>query len=99
MFCIVLQKLSCIDNNILEEIRNLTADDIGQNLGTLGRHMEHLAEIGQTLGRNWEDIGQIIQFPHEIKDFWILSCNIRLFGFLIQDKTFRLSFPRFSYPQ
>ena len=50
--------------NISEEIRDLTANDIGQKLGTLGRHMGHWADIRNirqtygTLGRHWGDIGQ-----------------------------------------
>ena len=112
----------------------MTANDIRQNLGTLGRHMEHWAnigqtlsrywedsgqtlgrqwaefgDIGQTLGRQWADIGKTFQFSHAIKDPWILSWKIRLFGFqdflvflpkirlsgfLIQDETFRFSYPR-----
>ena len=59
----------------------------GQNLGTLGSHWE---DIGKTLGRHWEDIS----VSHAIKDFWIFSCKIRLFGFLMQDKTFWFSNPR-----
>ena len=43
--------------NISEEIRGLTANNIGQTYGTLGRH---LGDIGQTLGRQWADIGQIL---------------------------------------
>ena len=31
--------------NISEEIQDLTAKDIGQKLGTLGRHMGHWADI------------------------------------------------------
>ena len=31
--------------NISEEIRDLTAKDIGQKLGTLDRHMRHWADI------------------------------------------------------
>ena len=31
--------------NISEEIQDLTANDIGQKLGTLGRHMGHWADI------------------------------------------------------
>ena len=42
---------------ISEEIRDLTANGIGQKLGTLGRYMGHWADIGQTLGRHWADIG------------------------------------------
>ena len=57
-----LHKLSI--QNISEEIRDLTAKDIGQKLGTLGRHMGHWADIKnikQTLSGNWghwADIGQ-----------------------------------------
>ena len=65
--------------NISEEIRDLTANDIGQNLGTLGRHW---ADIGKTLGRDWADIGQILgkhcsppyTLPAEMfgeSDFWL----------------------------
>ena len=39
--------------NISEEIRDLTANDIGQNLGTLGKHMRHWADIWGY----WADIG------------------------------------------
>ena len=39
--------------NISEEIRDLTANDIGQ---TLGRYMGQWADIGQTLGRPWKTI-------------------------------------------
>ena len=45
--------------NISEEIRDLTAKDIGQKLGTLDRHMGHWADIKNikqtygTLSRNW----------------------------------------------
>ena len=46
--------------NISEEIRDLTANDIGQNLGTFGRHMEHWADIGLTEGRHWADIGKTL---------------------------------------
>ena len=46
------------NGNISEEIRDLTAKDIGQNLGTLGRHMGHCTDIAQTLGRHWADIGK-----------------------------------------
>ena len=50
-----------MNQKISEEIRDLTANNIGQNLGTLGRHMRHWADIGdieQTVGRQWTDIGQ-----------------------------------------
>ena len=63
---------------ISEEIRDLTANNIGQ---TLWRHWGNwkdirklLWETGETLGRNWADISH--------------SLNVRLFGFLIHDKTF-----------
>ena len=55
--------------NISEEIRDLTAKDIGQKLGTLGRHMGHWADIKnikQTYGTlsgnwgHWADIGQTL---------------------------------------
>ena len=92
--------------NISEEIRDLTANNIGEKVGTLGRHMEywadiwyigqisrtlgrywgHWVEIGdirQTLGRHWADIG-----------FLVFLCKITLFDFLVQDKTFRFSYPR-----
>jgi hypothetical protein len=39
--------------DISEEIRDLTANNIGQKLGTLGRNWEHWADI-------W-DIGQILR--------------------------------------
>ena len=47
-----------------EEIGDWTENNIGQNLGTLGRHIEYWADIGQnleTLGSHmgyWEDTGQ-----------------------------------------
>ena len=62
-----LHKLSI--QNISEEIRDLTAKDIGQKLGTLGRHMGHWADIKnikQTYGTlsgnwgHWADIGQTL---------------------------------------
>ena len=80
--------------------------DIGK---TVGRIWGHWTNIGQTLGRQWADIGKTFQFSHAIKDPWILSWKIRLFGFqdflvflpkirlsgfLIQDKTFWISHPR-----
>ena len=89
-----MSKIFYIQIYISVKIRDLTNNDIGHNLGTLGRDMEHWADIEQTLGGHWEDIWQTFQFSHAIKDFWILSCNIRLFGLLIQDKTFRFSYPR-----
>ena len=55
--------------NISEEIQDLTAKDIGQKLGTLGRHMGHWADIKnikQTYGTlsgnwgHWADIGQTL---------------------------------------
>ena len=45
--------------NISKEIRDLTANNIGQELGTLGRHMGYWADIKNirqilgTLGRYW----------------------------------------------
>ena len=51
--------------NISEEIRDLTAKDIGQNLGTLGRHMGHCTDIAQTLGRHWADIGKKTLGSHQ----------------------------------
>jgi hypothetical protein len=72
---------------------------------TLGRHWEdigktlgrHWADFGQTLGRHWADIGKTLgRHWADISVFscWILSCKIRLFGFLMQDKTFWFSYPR-----
>jgi hypothetical protein len=78
---------SLLKENISEEIRDLTAKDIGQNLGTLGIHMghcRHCADIEQTLGRNWEDIGQTLGRHWE--DIG------KTLGILIQDKTFRFSY-------
>ena len=52
-----------MNQNISEEIRDLTANNIGQNLRTLGRHMRHwvdIVDIEQTLGRHWADIGQTL---------------------------------------
>ena len=85
--------------NISEEIRDLNATTLGRNWGhwadiwdigqisrTLGRYWGHSVEIGdirQTLGRHWADIV-----------FLVFLCKIRLFDFLIQDETFRFSYPR-----
>ena len=60
---------SFLNQNLSEEIRDLTAKDIGQKLGTLGRHMGHWADIKNikqkygTLSGNWghwADIGQTL---------------------------------------
>ena len=51
--------------NISEEIRDLTANDIGQNLGTLGRHMGHYTDIAQALGSYWSDIGKKTLGSHQ----------------------------------
>ena len=40
--------------NISEEIRDLTANDIGQTSGTFSS-----ADIGGQLGRHWADIGAL----------------------------------------
>jgi hypothetical protein len=95
-------------SNISEEIRDLTANDIGQNLGTLGRHMGHWADIGQTLGRHCSHTYvyhvRLFVFLMQYKTFWFSHgtfrfpyaplCKIKLSGFLIQDKTFCFSYPR-----
>ena len=44
--------------NISEEIRDSTANDIGQNLGTLGRNMGNCTYITQTLRRHRAGIKQ-----------------------------------------
>ena len=90
----------------IEQIVGREWTDIGK---TVGRIWGHWTNIGQTLGRQWADIGKTFQFSHAIKDPWILSWKIRLFGFqdflvflpkirlsgfLIQDKTFWLSYSR-----
>jgi hypothetical protein len=75
--------------------------DIGQILRTLSKHMGHWAEIGdiwQTLGRCWAylvieqtfaDIGQTLG-RHPRWDFSVSLSKMRLFGFLIQNETFRI---------
>ena len=81
--------ISIFCTNISEEIRDLTANNVGQKLGTLGRHIRHWAEIS----RCWADIGQTLESSYKT-----LNCKIRLLGlllgFLIQDETLWFSYPR-----
>ena len=51
------------------------------------------SEFGDiALGRHWTEIGQT--FDRHGTDFLVLLSKIRLFDFLIQDKTFWFSYPR-----
>ena len=56
---LILLRFLRFEKNISEEIRDLTAKDIGQTYGpygTLGIYQEHWVEIEdirQTLGRHW----------------------------------------------
>ena len=48
-------RFQILPKNMSEDIRELTARNIGQ---TLERHMGYKAGIGQTMGRHWADIEQ-----------------------------------------
>ena len=89
-------------HNISEDIRDLTANNIGQKVGTLGRHMGYWADIwyigqiSRKLGRYWGHWVEIGDIRQTLGRHWVFGylCKIRLFDFLVQDKTFRFSYSR-----
>ena len=78
-------------HNISEDIRDLTTNNIGQKVGTLGRHMGYWADIwyigqiSRKLGRYWGHWGHWVEIGdiRQTLGFWLGNIHVlrkRVFG-------------------